>query len=191
MDPSKSFLHARAIPPPWFPAVSPVYKNNDRFIMTSFHYRALLAINVDGTTVLHFTVHQCRKWMIFQAIILQLVITTVDIILMMRGECGIPPNLVSSLYCHSIAVFALYNKSRPLLLFLWTIFLAEIAYLSYNLATITPRLGFAEDCFVRSSPPSFIFYWYVDTTFIIHLLFNRSPDWIGLSRSHLRHSSSS
>ena len=104
---------------------------------------------------------------------------------------SVPLNLGSSLYCHSIAVFALYNKSRPLLLFLWTIFLAEVAYLSYNLATITPRLGFAEDCFVRSSPPSFIFYWYVDTTFTIHLLSNRSPDWIGLSRSHLKRSSSS
>ncbi|KAI0087533.1 hypothetical protein BDY19DRAFT_994857 [Irpex rosettiformis] len=107
---------------------------------------ALLGINTDGTTGLHFTVDQCRKWMIFQAIFLQLVVTTVDIILMIR-------------------VFALYNKSRPLLIFLSTIFLAEIAYLSYNLATVTPRLGFAEDCFVRSSPPSFIFYWIVSLVF--------------------------
>ncbi|KAI0799751.1 hypothetical protein BC629DRAFT_1591903 [Irpex lacteus] len=107
---------------------------------------ALLAINTDGTTGLHFTGEQCRKWMIFQAIVLQMVITTVDIILIMR-------------------LFALYNKSRLLLILLSTTFLAEITYLSYNLATVTPRLGFAEDCFVRSSPPSFIIYWIVSLVF--------------------------
>ncbi|KAI0686317.1 hypothetical protein BC835DRAFT_470861 [Cytidiella melzeri] len=107
---------------------------------------ALLAINTDGTTGLIFTLDQCRKWMIFQAIILQMVVTTVDIILMIR-------------------VFALYNNSRILVVSLSTAFICEISYLSYNLATVTPKLGFAEDCFVRSSPPSFIIYWIVSLAF--------------------------
>lgn len=46
---------------------------------------ALLAINVDGTTGLFFSVEQCRKWMIVQAIMLQLIVTAVDVILMTRG----------------------------------------------------------------------------------------------------------
>jgi hypothetical protein len=98
--------------------------------------------------------------MIFQAIVLQLVITTVDIVLMIRGKSYI-------VFCIDIttqarrAVFALYNKSKPLLAFLSTAFIGEVAYLSYNLATVTPKLGFTDDCFVRSSPPSFIIYWYV------------------------------
>lgn len=54
-------------------------------VILSRHRSALLAINTDGTTGLRFTTEQCRKWMIFQAVILQLVITTVDVVLLMRG----------------------------------------------------------------------------------------------------------
>lgn len=60
-----------------------------------------------------------------------------------------------------IAVYALYNKSRVLLGVLSTILLGEIAYLSYNLVRVTPQLGFSNDCFVTSSPSTFVVYWCV------------------------------
>ncbi|THH02365.1 hypothetical protein EW026_g485 [Hermanssonia centrifuga] len=106
---------------------------------------ALLAINIDGTTGLHFTVEECGKWMIVQAVILQLIITTVDIILMTRED----------------TVYALYNKNWRLLLILAIFFLAEISFLSYVLVQITPRLTFNDNCFVTSSPPLFVAYWQV------------------------------
>ena len=49
------------------------------------HHRALLAINVNGSTGLQFSVSECKKWMVVQAVILQLIITSVDVILVMRG----------------------------------------------------------------------------------------------------------
>ena len=48
-------------------------------------HSALLAINVDGSTGLHFTPAQCEKWQIVQAVMLQLIVTAVDIILITRG----------------------------------------------------------------------------------------------------------
>ncbi|KAI0341189.1 hypothetical protein BDW22DRAFT_1430329 [Trametopsis cervina] len=107
---------------------------------------ALLGINVDGTTGLHYTLEQCKQWVVFQGVVLQLVITTVDIVFIMR-------------------VYALYNKSRVVLIGLSTLLIAEVAYLSYNLATVTPKLTVADDCFVRSSPKTFILYWIVSLIF--------------------------
>ena len=48
--------------------------------------RALLAINVNGTTGLTFTFDQCAAWQVVQGILLQVIVTTVDVILVIRGE---------------------------------------------------------------------------------------------------------
>ena len=53
--------------------------------------RALLAINVNGTTGLTFTFDQCAAWQVVQGILLQVIVTTVDVILVIRGEF---PNIV-------------------------------------------------------------------------------------------------
>lgn len=49
------------------------------------HISILLTVNVDGTTGLLFTMKDCTKWMIVQAVFLQFIITVVDVILMVRG----------------------------------------------------------------------------------------------------------
>ena len=54
-------------------------------------HRALLAINVNGTTGLTFTFDQCAAWQVVQGILLQVIVTTVDVILVIRGEF---PNIV-------------------------------------------------------------------------------------------------
>jgi len=107
---------------------------------------ALLAINSDGTTGLRFTTDQCEKWQVFQGVSLQVIVTTVDIVLIMR-------------------VYALYNRSRSLLIFMSLAFAAEIGYLIHNLVMVTPQLTFNDDCFVTSSPPLFIVYWIVSLSF--------------------------
>ena len=53
--------------------------------------RALLAINVNGTTDLTFTFDQCAAWQVVQGILLQVIVTTVDVILVIRGKF---PNIV-------------------------------------------------------------------------------------------------
>lgn len=60
-----------------------------------------------------------------------------------------------------MAVYALYNKSQYLLVFLATALLVEVGYMCHNLAIVTPKLTFSDDCFVTSSPPLFVVYWYV------------------------------
>lgn len=107
---------------------------------------ALLAINVNGSTGLHFSISECKKWMAVQAVILQLIVTSVDVILLMR-------------------VYALFNKNKRLLSVLSALFVAELTLLSYILAVITPKLTFSDTCFVTSSPPFFVAYWVVSLVF--------------------------
>lgn len=125
--------------------------------MVLMYDRALLAINVDGSTGLRFSLAECRKWMIVQAVILQFIITTVDVILMMRGT--FPSHYDSVYLLISIPVYALYNKNRTLLGVLSVIFVAELVLLSYILAVVTSKFTLNDDCFVTSSPPLFVAYW--------------------------------
>ncbi|KAI1795290.1 hypothetical protein LXA43DRAFT_1108346 [Ganoderma leucocontextum] len=107
---------------------------------------ALLAINVNGTTGLAFTFRQCASWQIVQGTLLQVIVTTVDVILIIR-------------------VYALYDKNRFLLLGVGTLFLAEIVALCCLLANVTPRLTYNDECYVTSSPPNFQYYWVVSLAF--------------------------
>ncbi|KAI0792300.1 hypothetical protein C8Q75DRAFT_804702 [Abortiporus biennis] len=107
---------------------------------------ALLAIEIDGTTGLFFSSHECSKWQIVQAVILQLTITTVDVILLMR-------------------VYALFNRNRILLVVFTSLFIAEISYMCYVLSVVTPRLEYNSECFVTHSPSIFITFWIVSLSF--------------------------
>ncbi|KAH9910686.1 uncharacterized protein BXZ73DRAFT_83294 [Epithele typhae] len=107
---------------------------------------ALLAINVNGTTGLFFTPAQCGQWQIVQGVLLQLIVTTVDVILITR-------------------VLALYNRNRILVYSLGALFLAELASLCYILAVVTPRLTYNDECYVTSSPPIFQYFWIISLAF--------------------------
>jgi len=116
-----------------------------RYIPWGFQL-ALIAINADGTTGLFFTHPECERWIAVQAVILQLIISTVDVVLMTR-------------------VYALYNRNMKLTAGLGILFCGEIAYMSYVLSVVSPRLTFNSDCFVTSSPKIFVSYWIVSLVF--------------------------
>lgn len=124
--------------------------------------RALLAININGSTGLRFTQGECRKWMVMQAVILQIIVTAVDIILVIRGMC---PSRHAPYDTHDRLVFALYNRNRTLLTCIMIPFTGEVAVLCYILATVTPQLGFNAECFVVSSPHLFVAYWCLRSSF--------------------------
>ncbi|GJE89045.1 hypothetical protein PsYK624_051350 [Phanerochaete sordida] len=107
---------------------------------------ALLPLNIDGSTGIRFSFMACQRWMTVQAIVLQFIVTAVDVILIMR-------------------VYALYNRNLALLGVLSALFLAEVSALGYILAVITPELKFNHDCFVTASPPLFVAYWIVSLVF--------------------------
>ncbi|KAA1478232.1 hypothetical protein DENSPDRAFT_661922 [Dentipellis sp. KUC8613] len=107
---------------------------------------ALLALNVNGSSGLHWVLVDCRKWMILQASVLQITITTVDAILLLR-------------------VYALYNRSRALMGTLIPLFLAEIVILCVVLARITPRITYNQTCFVTGIPFLFTAYWITSLVF--------------------------
>ncbi|KAI0753746.1 hypothetical protein C8Q74DRAFT_1373691 [Fomes fomentarius] len=107
---------------------------------------ALLAINVNGTTGLTFTSQQCATWQIVQGILLQVIVTTVDVILVTR-------------------VYALFSRNHILLIALGSLFLLEIASLCYIVAIVTPRLTYNDECYVTSSPSIFQYYWIISLTF--------------------------
>ncbi|TBU43452.1 hypothetical protein BD309DRAFT_960631 [Dichomitus squalens] len=107
---------------------------------------ALLAINVNGTTGLSFTSGQCAAWQIVQGTLLQAIVTSVDVILIIR-------------------VYALYHRNRILLIGLGSLFSAEVASLCYILVKVTPRLTYNDECYVVSSPSIFQYYWVVSLAF--------------------------
>lgn len=107
---------------------------------------ALLALNVDGTTGLFWAKADCKQWTIVQAVILQVIITVVDIILMAR-------------------VYALFERNRKLLIAMIVGYAAEIAYMSYVLSFVAPRLSFNDECFVIASPSLFTYYWVVSLAY--------------------------
>ncbi|KAI9061880.1 hypothetical protein FKP32DRAFT_1594083 [Trametes sanguinea] len=107
---------------------------------------ALLAINVNGSTGLKYTFHQCFAWQVVQGVLLQIIVTTVDVILITR-------------------VYALYSRSRILLGFLGSLFVAEVTFLCYVLGVVTPRLTYDDECYVTSSPAIFQYYWIVSLIF--------------------------
>ncbi|KAI8992783.1 hypothetical protein BD414DRAFT_535364 [Trametes punicea] len=107
---------------------------------------ALLAINVNGSTGLEFTFVQCAAWQVVQGTLLQVIVTTVDVILITR-------------------VYALYGRSRALVGFLGPLFIAELTFLCYVLAVVTPRLEYDDECYVTSSPAIFQYYWIVSLVF--------------------------
>lgn len=57
-------------------------------------------------------------------------------------------------------MYALFNRNLKLTICLGILFCGEIAYLSYVLSVVAPRLTFNADCFVTSSPKLFVSYWY-------------------------------
>lgn len=56
-------------------------------------------------------------------------------------------------------VYALYSRSRVLLGVLGSLFVAEVTFLCYVLAVVTPRLTYDDECYVTSSPAIFQYYW--------------------------------
>ncbi|KAH9926544.1 uncharacterized protein BXZ73DRAFT_102807 [Epithele typhae] len=115
--------------------------SSSRASRTQTHARffgALLAINVNGTTGLFFTPAQCGQWQIVQGVLLQLIVTTVDFILITRNA-------------HTVSLGAL--------------FLAELVSLCYILAVVTPRLTYNDACYVTSSPPIFQYFWVISLPF--------------------------
>ncbi|KAH9886949.1 hypothetical protein C8Q73DRAFT_794980 [Cubamyces lactineus] len=107
---------------------------------------ALLAINANGSTGLMFTAAQCGAWQVVQGVLLQVIVTTVDVILITR-------------------VYALYGRNRIILGIVGPLFVGEIAFLCYVLADVTPRLKYDDECFVTSSPSIFQYYWIVSLIF--------------------------
>ncbi|KAK7677877.1 hypothetical protein QCA50_019189 [Cerrena zonata] len=102
----------------------------------------LLTVNVDGTTGLLFKMEDCMKWVIVQAIFLQLTITIVDVILIAR-------------------VYVLFQRNKPLIGTLISLLFIEIGYMTFVLAHVVSRLTFDDNCFVISSPSFFVSYWIV------------------------------
>ncbi|OCH88132.1 hypothetical protein OBBRIDRAFT_109255 [Obba rivulosa] len=107
---------------------------------------ALLTLSSNGSTGAFFTAEQCSKWVAMQAMMLQTIVTVVDIILIIR-------------------VYALYNKSRMLLTCIVILFAAEVTVLCYVLAEVVPKLRYNSTCFVISSPRLFIVYWITSLVF--------------------------
>ena len=77
------YLIARYLP--WLVQLYAIH-NESHSVKANNAYRSLLAINVNGTTGLSFTPGQCGAWQVVQGSLLQIIVSTVDGILVMRGK---------------------------------------------------------------------------------------------------------
>ncbi|KZT20219.1 hypothetical protein NEOLEDRAFT_1182742 [Neolentinus lepideus HHB14362 ss-1] len=102
----------------------------------------LLGMITGGT----YTPSQCKKWITMEGVIVQLLISSVDLILIIR-------------------VYALYNRNRILLCILSTIYAGLIGVLCFALSTIIPRMIVDSHCASITMPVQNYIYWLPSLSF--------------------------
>ncbi|KAF8269166.1 hypothetical protein EI94DRAFT_1682202 [Lactarius quietus] len=100
---------------------------------------ALLFVGSRLAVNLHYTHSDCVKWYIFQEVGTQVLIATVESILIVR-------------------VHALYDRSRVVTSVLVLLFIVENIVMIVTLVGIVPEIGFDPICTVVHSPPRLLFF---------------------------------
>ncbi|KAI0270460.1 hypothetical protein BC834DRAFT_515516 [Gloeopeniophorella convolvens] len=100
---------------------------------------ALLFVGTRLALDYHYTESDCVKWYIFQEVGTQLLIASVEVILIIR-------------------VHALYDRNRPITIILITLFLAENIAMAVTLIKVVPGARFDVACTVVHTPPSLVIF---------------------------------
>ncbi|KAI0289253.1 hypothetical protein BC826DRAFT_1032537 [Russula brevipes] len=100
---------------------------------------ALLFVGTQLAIGFHYTESDCIKWYIFQEVGTQLLVATVEFILIMR-------------------VHALYDRNRAVTMTLVVLFFVENVVMIVTLIKAVPGARFDTNCVVVHSPPGLIFF---------------------------------
>ncbi|ETW81185.1 hypothetical protein HETIRDRAFT_459587 [Heterobasidion irregulare TC 32-1] len=100
---------------------------------------AELFVGTEIAAALPYTMRSCVAWYIFQEVATQLLITSVEVILMVR-------------------VHAMYERNRTITLVLLVLFVAEIVAMLATLVLVIPDVQFDDICVVTHTPTTLIFF---------------------------------
>lgn len=104
----------------------------------------------------------CRAWIIYQSVFLEVLTIAAEVILTMRRKYRIHNQGIHTSLIHCIPVYFLYNRNN---LALWTIlllFAAEVVLMMASLGISVVHEQFdALDCSVVRSPNTVMIWWYV------------------------------
>ncbi|KAI0058934.1 hypothetical protein BV25DRAFT_1172755 [Artomyces pyxidatus] len=107
---------------------------------------ALLSINLNGVTGLERSRDTCRAWIYVQGVMLQLIVTVVDAVLLIR-------------------VRALYYDSKKLIAVLVVLFAVETVGLCIILGNVEPTISVDTHCFVTDVSVLLPVYWITSLAF--------------------------
>ncbi|OJT01715.1 hypothetical protein TRAPUB_7771 [Trametes pubescens] len=83
---------------------------------------------------------ECRAWIAFQLVGIEVLTIVVEVVLMVR-------------------VYAMYNRDRAVLALIVVLFVAEVAAMWTILAISIPQITFTPQCLITSTPKLFPAYW--------------------------------
>ncbi|KAI0058932.1 hypothetical protein BV25DRAFT_1918848 [Artomyces pyxidatus] len=106
----------------------------------------LLNINLNAVTGVEWSAGTCREWVYVQGVMLQLIVTAVDAVLLIR-------------------VRALYYDSKPLCAVLLALFVVEVIALCVILGNVEPTILVNTHCFVTEVSVLYSLYWIISLAF--------------------------
>jgi hypothetical protein len=131
------------------------------FLLIPSHLSALLFVGTRLSVSFNYTYSDCVKWYIFQEVGTQVLIATVESVLIVRGMSSLFPSYVVMLTV-SFQVHALYDRSRIVTVILVLLFVAENVVMIITLVGVAPEIGFDSICTVVHSPPRLLLFAYVN-----------------------------
>ena len=131
------------------------------FVLISSHLSALLFVGTRLSFSFNYTYSDCVKWYIFQEVGTQVLIATVESILIVRGASSLYSLHVTITDCQ--VVHALYDRSRVVTVILVLLFMAENVVMIITLVGVAPEIVFDPICAVVYSPPRLLLFAYVNT----------------------------
>ena len=124
---------------------------------------SLLFVGTELSISFHYTESDCVKWYIFQEVGTQLLVASVESILIVRGMLSTFLTLIATNYSpviHFSKVHALYDRNRKVIVPLVVLFLLENLAMIVTLIFVVPGVRFDATCTVVHSPPSLIIFAY-------------------------------
>ncbi|OBZ76659.1 hypothetical protein A0H81_03308 [Grifola frondosa] len=100
----------------------------------------LIVTNTSNATGVHFSSTGCRAWLSYQAAVMEVVILSVEIVLITR-------------------VYALYNCNKIMLTAISTLFVLEVTAMITALCLSVPKMTFTPECLVSGAPALFMACW--------------------------------
>lgn len=126
----------------------------------------------------HFSYAECRGWIYYELIFMQLLTTLVEVILVVRCMYFICLLRAQSLI--GTAVYVLYSRGWFITIVLSVSFVCETVAMVTTLALVSDKITFLPSCLITDIPDTFAGFWYV----LSFTLLTKHSSWPGSGCPH-------